>query len=97
MKSDYDPKSARVIPVSRKNIPKSCRIPFIDASRSNGTNVRKENYLKTIGQALCTFHNYLHITHKTMDHTQCLSNSHPSLILCQSIQSLDSGFYLTVA
>jgi hypothetical protein len=55
-----------------------------------------ENHPKTIMQALRTFHDYLHITQKTMDHTQRLSNSHPSLILRQSIQSLDSGFYLAV-
>ena len=48
-------------------------------------------------QALRTFHNHLHITDKTVDHAQRLSNSHPSLILRQSIQSLDSGFYLAVA
>ena len=56
-----------------------------------------ETHLKTIMQALRTFHNHLHITHKTMDHTQRLSNSHPSFILGQSIQSLDGGFYLAVA
>jgi hypothetical protein len=56
-----------------------------------------EIHLKAIMQALRTFHNHLHITHKTMDHTQRLSNSHPSLILGQSIQSLNSGFYLAVA
>ena len=56
-----------------------------------------ENHLKAIMQGLRTFHNHLHITHKTMDHTQRLSNSHPSFILGQSIQSLDGGFYLAVA
>ena len=56
-----------------------------------------ESHLKTIMQALRTFHNHLHITHKTVDHAQRLSNSHPSFILCQSIQSLHSGFYLAVA
>jgi hypothetical protein len=61
------------------------------------TEQMSENHLKSIMKALRTFHNYLHITHKTVDHTQRLSNSHPSLILGQSIQSLDSGFYLAVA
>ena len=56
-----------------------------------------KNYLKMIIQALRTFHYYLQITHKTIDHTQRLRNCHPSLILGQSIQSLDRGFYLAVA
>jgi hypothetical protein len=60
------------------------------------TEQMSENDLKIIMQALRTFHDYLHITHKTMNHTQRLSNTHPSLILGQSIQSLDSGFYLAV-
>ena len=47
-------------------------------------------------QLLRTFHDYLHIPHKTMDHTQGLSNSRPSLVLSQSIQSLEYGLYLAV-
>ena len=47
-------------------------------------------------QLLRTFHNYLHITHKTMDHIQRLCNTHPNLILGQSIQSLEYDLYLTV-
>jgi hypothetical protein len=35
-----------------------------------------------------TFQNRLHVTHKTMNHTQCLCNSYSSLVLRQSIQSL---------
>jgi hypothetical protein len=48
-------------------------------------------------QVLRTFHNSLHITHKTVDHTQGLHNSHPSLVLGQSIQFLEYGLYLAVA
>ena len=47
-------------------------------------------------QLLHTFHNYLHITHKTMDYTQGLCSSHPSLVLSQSIQFLEYGLYLAV-
>ena len=36
-------------------------------------------------QTLRTFHNYLHVTYKTMDNTQGLCDSHPGLILGQSI------------
>ena len=43
-----------------------------------------------------TFHNYLHIPDKTMDHTQCLRNDHPSFILGQSIQSLEDPLYLAL-
>ena len=46
-------------------------------------------------QSLPTFHNYPHITHKAMDHTQRLCNSHPSLLLGQSIQSHQHGLDLT--
>ena len=55
-----------------------------------------ESYLTTIMQAWRTFHNHLHVTHKTMDHAQRLNNSHPSLILSQSIQSLERSLYLAV-
>jgi hypothetical protein len=47
-------------------------------------------------QAFRTFHNHLHITHKTVDHTQCLYSSHPCLVLTQSVQSLEYGLYLAV-
>ena len=47
-------------------------------------------------QAFRTFHNYLHITDKAVDHAQRLRNSHPSLILGQSIQPLDDCLYLTL-
>jgi hypothetical protein len=39
-------------------------------------------YIRLIVQVLRTFHNLLHITHKTMHHTQRLCNGYPSLILC---------------
>jgi hypothetical protein len=48
-------------------------------------------------QAFRTFHNYLHITHETMDHTQGLCDSHASLVLGQSIQSLEYRLDLAVA
>ena len=35
----------------------------------------------SIEQTLRTLHDFLHITHKTMDHTQRLCNSYPSLVL----------------
>ena len=47
--------------------------------------------------AFRTFHNYLHITDKTVDDAQGLCNSHPSLVLGQSIQSLKYGLYLAVS
>jgi hypothetical protein len=55
-----------------------------------------ETYLQAITQAFRTFHNYLHITHKTVHDTQGLCNGHPSLVLGQSIQSLEYGLYLAV-
>ena len=45
---------------------------------------------------LRTFHNYLHITHKAIDHTQRLRNSHSSLVLGQSIQFMEYSLYLVV-
>ena len=47
--------------------------------------------------AFRTFHNYLHVTDKTMDDTQGLCNSRASLVLGQSIQSLENGLYLAVS
>jgi hypothetical protein len=47
-------------------------------------------------QAFRTFHNYLYVTHETIDYTQGLRNGHPSLILGQAIQSLKYGLYLAV-
>src|SRR6266849_6724219 len=41
-----------------------------------------EKYKQRIEQALRTVHDFLHITHKTMDNTQRLCNGYPSLILC---------------
>ena len=40
-----------------------------------------EKYLRTIMRAFRTFHNYFHVADKTMDHTQGLRYSHPSLLL----------------
>ena len=45
-------------------------------------------YLRAIMELLSTFHNHPYIAHETMDNTQCLCNSHPCLVLGQSIQSL---------
>jgi hypothetical protein len=50
-----------------------------------------------IKECLRTFHNYLHITHKTMHNTQCLSTSGPSFILSQSIQPPKHGPDLAVS
>ena len=47
-------------------------------------------------QAFRTFHNYFHVTDETMDHTQGLRNSDPSLILRQPIQSLKDSLYLAL-
>src|SRR6266849_5798268 len=41
-----------------------------------------EKYKQTIEQAFRTVHDFLHITHKTMDDTQRLCNGYPSLVLC---------------
>jgi hypothetical protein len=41
-----------------------------------------EKYKQQIEQKLRTFHDFLHITHKTIDHTQCLCSGYPSLVLC---------------
>jgi hypothetical protein len=56
-----------------------------------------EKHLSTIMQAFRTFHNYLHVADQTMDHTQGLCYSHPSLLLRQSIQSLKDSLYLALS
>jgi hypothetical protein len=61
----------------------------------NETNSRKN--VRTIVQALRTFHYCLHIPHKAMDHTQERYDSHLSLVLGQSIQSPQHGDYLTLS
>ena len=53
-------------------------------------------YLRTIIELLRTFHNYPYIAHETMDHTQCLRNSHPRLVLGQSIQSVENCLNLAL-
>jgi hypothetical protein len=45
---------------------------------------------------LRTFHNRLYTTHKAVDYTQGLCDSYPSLVLGQSIQSLEDGLYLAL-
>ena len=47
-------------------------------------------YPEAIMELLRTFHNHRYIAHETMDHTQCLRNSHPRLVLGQSIQSVEN-------
>ena len=54
-------------------------------------------YLRAIIELLRTFHNHLYIAHETMNDTQGLCNSHPRLILGQSIQSLENCFDLALA
>jgi hypothetical protein len=49
-------------------------------------------YLQAIMQAIRTFHNHLHITHKTVDNTQCLCDSQSGLILGQAVQLLQNSF-----
>ena len=44
-----------------------------------------------------TFHNDLHVTDKTIDDTHGLRDSHSSLVLGQSIQSLENSLYLAVS
>ena len=90
------PKSARAIPVSLKKAYLN-RVGYYPLTPHDLTGQISESHMIMIMQALHTFHNYFHITHKTMDHTQRLSNSYPSFILRQSIQSLHSSFYLAVA
>jgi hypothetical protein len=43
-----------------------------------------------------TFHNRLYATHKAVDYTQGLCNSYSSLLLGQSIQSLENSLYLAL-
>jgi hypothetical protein len=75
------------------HIPKSCRISLVDDLPSKET-----NFQKTIAdnQLFRTFHNCLHTTNKTVDHTQGLGPSDPSLFLRQSIQSLQNRLYLAL-
>ncbi len=47
-------------------------------------------------QGLHTFDNCLHISNKAMDDTQRLGNSHPGLVLCQSIQPLENCLNLAL-
>ena len=47
-------------------------------------------------EAVPTFYNHPHITHKATDNAQRLSDSHPSLLLGQSIQSHQHGLNLTL-
>ena len=79
-----------------RHIPKSCRIPSVDAFPSKQTNRQKKKKLRIGMRAFHTFHNHLHTTHKTIHHTQGLCPSHPSLLLRQSIQSLEDGLYLAL-
>ena len=41
MERNYEPKSVRVLPVRARHLPKSCRIPSVDALPSRGTVLRK--------------------------------------------------------
>jgi hypothetical protein len=97
MKSDYDPQFSTGDTCFAPKKTYLNRLEYYPLMPHDLRGQISESHTKTIMHALRTFHNYFHITHKTMDHTQRLSNSHPSFILCQSIQSLDSGFYLAVA
>ena len=47
-------------------------------------------YPGPIMEQLRTFHDHPYIAHETMNHTQCLRNSHPRFVLGQSIQSLEN-------
>ena len=47
-------------------------------------------------ERLRTFHNHPYIAHETMDHTQCLCDSHPRLVLGQSVQSLENCLNLAL-
>jgi hypothetical protein len=52
------------------------------------------NFYKQSCKVLRTFHYFPHIPHKTMDSTEGLCNSRPTLVLGQSIQPLENSFYL---
>ena len=65
-----------------------------DALPSNRINTQKSAN-GNAGMA-CTFDNCLHVSDETMYDTQCLCNSHPSLVLGQSIQSLENCLYLAL-
>lgn len=74
-------------------IPKSCRILSVDTFPSN--QMVKQNII-IIMQVLRTFHYYLHIAHEAINHTQCLCDSHASLVLRQPIQPHKNGLDLTL-
>jgi hypothetical protein len=77
-----------------RHVPKYNRIVSIDILPPNGTDTRKN--LRTIMQALRTFHYCPHISHKAMDHTQERYDSHPSLVLGQSTQRPENGLYVAL-
>ena len=51
---------------------------------------------REIEEKLPTIHDYFHIAHKSMDDTQSLCDSHPSLVLGQSIKPLEYSLDLTL-
>jgi len=89
---DYNPMSARVrLPL----LPKSSRKLSVDAFQWNGgsaqTDICEQSY-NNCAPSITTFI----FAHKTVDDTQCLCNGHPSLILGQSIRSLEDRLYLAL-
>ena len=53
-------------------------------------------HLRATMKPLRTFHNHLHISHKTMNDTQGLRHGHPRLVLGQSVQSLENRLDLAL-
>jgi hypothetical protein len=51
---------------------------------------------RTIVQVWRTFDNCIHVSNETMDDTRGLCSGHPSLLLGQSIQSLENCLYLAL-
>jgi hypothetical protein len=93
VKNAFDPKSTRVIPaLARDTYPNPAE--YRPLMPHDLTGEVSEWYVLTMIQALRTFHDYFHITHKTMNDTQRLRNGYPSLLLGQSIQSLEYFLYL---
>jgi hypothetical protein len=92
--SDYKPYVSRGMHVSRDTYSNFAEyyqsMPGHLMQRASG------KYQQPIIQVSHTFHNCPHTTYKAMDHTQRLCDSHLSLILGQSIQSLEYGLYLAV-
>ena len=70
-------------------------MPFVDALPSNIMSAQ-QRFWREIGEVLLTIHDYFHIIHKSMDHTQSLCDGHLSLVLSQSIKPLEYGLNIAL-